>query len=286
MEKQRNYLQRIQQIYPELRVHQSHFNNIGQNNDVLIVNDQLVFRFAKYRDGAENLETEVRWLEKIRDRVTLAIPNPQYQCFSVKEPGQAFVGYPMIQGDLLWRESLWKLDNPQIKAIAVQLEGFLTELHRLSVDEQSGEHTDPRQEMEDLYVRFQEKLFPFMREDARELVVERFETCFGNHLLFDFKPCLIHGDFGPSNILYDSVSKKITGIIDFGGAGVGDPAYDFAGLLSGYGEDFLQLFSVPGMDRMLERIKFYRSTFALQEALFGIENNDQEAFRNGIKDYL
>lgn len=103
----------------------------------------------------------------------------------------------------------------------------------------------------------------------------------------NLKTTLIHGDFGASNILWDPESKKVTGIIDFGGSGLGDPAYDFAGILSSYGEDFLDLCTdlYPGGNEIRERVKFYKSTFALQEALHGIENNDKQAFENGIKDY-
>jgi aminoglycoside 2''-phosphotransferase len=33
-------------------------------------------------------------------------------------------------------------------------------------------------------------------------------------------------------------------------------------------------------------VQFYVGTFALQEALFGIENGDREAFQSGIADYV
>ena len=36
----------------------------------------------------------------------------------------------------------------------------------------------------------------------------------------------------------------------------------------------------------LGRVAFYRGTFALQEALFGVENGDEEAFRAGIAPYM
>jgi aminoglycoside 2''-phosphotransferase len=36
------------------------------------------------------------------------------------------------------------------------------------------------------------------------------------------------------------------------------------------------------MEHALNRVRFYRGTFALQEALFGIENDDPVALRNGL----
>jgi len=41
----------------------------------------------------------------------------------------------------------------------------------------------------------------------------------------------------------------------------------------------------PEMHAALDRVAFYRGTFALQEALFGIENNDTEAFHAGLEAY-
>ncbi len=64
--------------------------------------------------------------------------------------------------------------------------------------------------------------------------------------------------------------------------------YDFAGILNGYGEFFLRRFdkTYPEIESFWERIWFYKGTFALLEALFGIENNDKEAFSNGIEAYM
>ncbi len=97
----------------------------------------------------------------------------------------------------------------------------------------------------------------------------------------------IHGDFGTTNILYDSVETKISGIIDFGSAGIGDPAVDYAALLASYGKRFIQLLidEHPEVAGLMGRVAFYKGTFALQEALFGLENNDPEAFEAGIKSF-
>ncbi|WP_193437378.1 hypothetical protein [Sporolactobacillus pectinivorans] len=43
------YIDRIHQIYPDLKINSAERNTTGQNNDVLIVNKALVFRFPKYK---------------------------------------------------------------------------------------------------------------------------------------------------------------------------------------------------------------------------------------------
>jgi aminoglycoside 2''-phosphotransferase len=127
-----------------------------------------------------------------------------------------------------------------------------------------------------------------MREDARRDVSVHFRSYLDRSEGYGFEPRLRHGDFGTGNILYDPGSLSITGIIDFGGVGLGDPAVDFAGLYISYGSEFYrdccQVY--PQMRTSLNRVHFYCGTFALQEALFGVENGDEVAFQAGIADYI
>jgi aminoglycoside 2''-phosphotransferase len=43
--------------------------------------------------------------------------------------------------------------------------------------------------------------------------------------------------------------------------------------------------SYPGLDAIWERVTFWHGTYALEEALFGVENGDAEAFEAGIRNY-
>jgi aminoglycoside 2''-phosphotransferase len=126
-----------------------------------------------------------------------------------------------------------------------------------------------------------------MNETSKSEIDHNFERFLSNKELLSFNTVLIHGDFGASNILWDSKREEITGIIDFGETEIGDPAYDFAGLLSSYGQPFVKrcLSMYPDGERIFERMTFYKSTFALQEALHGVENNDREAFESGMREY-
>jgi aminoglycoside 2''-phosphotransferase len=75
-------------------------------------------------------------------------------------------------------------------------------------------------------------------------------------------------------------------VIDFDGACVGDPATDVAALMS-YSDDFTARFAEAYgcSDDLLARARLYRSTFALQEALFGAQHGDPEALAAGIAAY-
>ncbi|MCG7406660.1 aminoglycoside phosphotransferase family protein [Paenibacillus sp. ACRRX] len=287
-----NFIENIQLFYSDLPIEDCYFNEIGQNNDVLIVNKSLVFRFPKYKNGIVQLRRETEILNYIKGIVSTPIPNPIYQSFEELEPGKVFTGYNLIDGVPLWKESLTGVKSVElVKGLAKQLVSFLVELHSISEEKASRdlklEVCNPREEMGNLYDKIQNKLFPFIRKNAQKEISHSFETFLKGERFSNLEMTLIHGDFGASNILWNPETSMVSGIIDFGGSGLGDPAYDFAGILSSYGEDFFDMCInlYPNGNEISERVQFYKSTFALQEALHGIEHDDRQAFESGIKDY-
>ncbi len=285
-----HYIQTIQRVYPDLLITSATLNNMGQNNDVLVINDSFIFRFPKYAAGLQQLAREAAILQGIQGYVTLDVPQPTFINLESQTVGEAFVGYQLIPGEPLWPEMIQSIrDAAMLDALAAQLGTFLRELHSvptataiaypLSVQDTAAEWTD-------ILARIQAKVFPFMRPDARIQVLHDFEIFLQELQHWTYTPVLKHGDFGGSNILFDAQKRTIRGIIDFGSSGLGDPAYDIAGLLS-YGESFVHRLAAtyPHLDEVWQRATFYKGTFALLEALFGIENDDNEAFENGIESY-
>ncbi|MCZ0702436.1 aminoglycoside 2''-phosphotransferase [Natronobacillus azotifigens] len=287
-----NLIKSIQLVYSDLPIEDFYVNEIGQNNDVLIINNSLVFRFPKYRNGIKQLKRETEILNYIRDTVSTTVPNPLYHSFAELEPGKVFTGYNLIEGVPLWKESLDGIKSGElVSVLASQLVSFLKELHSIRGDKASQDlnlkTSNSREEMYNLHNKIQSKLFPYIRKNAQEEISHSFETYLNGKAFSNLDSTLIHGDFGSSNILWNPETSRISGIIDFGGSRLGDPAYDFAGILSSYGKEFFDMCIdlYPNGDEISERVKFYESTFALQEALHGVENDDKQAFENGIKDY-
>lgn len=291
MSLQAAYLQAIQAAYPDLSIHNSCLHNKdGQYNDILIVNDEIIFRFPRYPEGVQSIQNEICILSRIQNHTTLPVPNPVYTSTDTEKISEVFMGYEKIPGEPLWRETLHSIeDDEQIQNLAIQLAGFLKELHSIPVEMFGTDLpiNDSREEWAALYAEFREHLFPFMRPDACDWVVNHFEAYLDEPRLHAYKPSLRHGDFGPGNILYDRKNQVITGIIDFGFAGLGDPALDIAAAMS-YGEPFFARYipAYPNIESMLERAHFYRGTYALYEALHGIKHGDKEAFESGIAAYV
>ena len=285
-------LGRIKEVYPEMIIEKAELNKNGQNNNVIIINGLYVFRFPKFKEGIVNLRKEVTLLKTLANRLPLPIPHPEFNILQETEVGKVFAGYRFLEGEPMWADEIAGIGRTGRKKIAKQLTAFLDNIHSIPVglfdpDIVQG-RLDPVIEVESLYTKLIDKVFHYMNEQARNSVSSSFESFIKKQKREHLVSTLIHGDFGASNILWSAEKTEITGIIDFGGTGLGDPAYDFAGLLSCYGEDFFNLClrNYPDGDGISDRVKFYRSTFALQEALHGIENNDEQAFKNGISSYL
>jgi aminoglycoside 2''-phosphotransferase len=291
MNRQGAYLRAIRRAYPDLETLSIEFNDQGQNNDVVVVDGAFVFRFPKYPHVLDRLKIETAILNGIQNRVTLPVPNPVFADLE-RTVGEAFVGYRMLPGEPLWRDTFRAIESQAVvRSIARQVASFLQALHTVPVDDTIGvdlPRQDTYEEVADIYRRIRSKLFDRMRSDAQAWATAHWEDYLSDPANRRYRPVLKHGDFGPSNILFDQQDQRVTGVIDFGGSGLGDPAYDLAGLLSGYGEGFVAYCAevYPEITGFLGRIRFYRGTFALLEALFGIENGDDAALAAGLREYI
>lgn len=289
MDKETLYLQTIREDYPGLDIHSARLHaGEGQFNDILIINDTLIFRFPRYEESIDGFLQEIEVLQKLQRHLTLPIPEPIYVGSGTKSIGNIFMGYKLLPGKPLFRDVLNTItDESALEALAHQLADFLHGLHHISPAELNLELpiNDALTDSQKFYSDLEQGLFPRMRPEPRRAVTKHFEEYFNNPSLHQYEPALIHGDFGGSNILFDR--DRITGIIDFSFASLDDPARDIAAV-STYGEAFFaRIFRYyPATETVLERAKFYRGTFALQEAMHAFRNNDRQALENGMEEYV
>ncbi|MBE9170281.1 aminoglycoside phosphotransferase family protein [Pleurocapsales cyanobacterium LEGE 06147] len=205
------------------------------NNDVVIVNQQLVCRFPKTDRAKADLVNEVKILRIVRRFIDLPIP----QLDRVED---AFVSYPFIRGEPLSRHQLLRLDSLAQEKVIEQLGQFYQQLHSIPRDAIAASNIASsvaersREEMLDLYEQVQQILFPHLWKHQRTWIHEHFEPLVSGSLNLDSSAVLIHGDLGCYHILFDPNKQLLSGIIDFGTAGMGDPAIDLASLLDNHGE--------------------------------------------------
>ncbi|WKG03771.1 aminoglycoside phosphotransferase family protein [Mycolicibacterium sp. HK-90] len=97
---------------------------------------------------------------------------------------------------------------------------------------------------------------------------------------------VVHGDLGGDNLLWrnDAQGPRLSGVIDWDSAMLGDPAEDIAALTASYGRPLLD--RLAGSDRELsDRVVAIRDTFALQQALDGQLDGDEGELADGLAGY-
>ncbi len=262
----------------------------GQFNTVLSIDAKWIFRFPKSPGAAADLACELEILPRLRGRLPLPIPEPCFHALDSESGELLFMGYPLLPGEPLLREKFAELkdDEALLERIAKDLALFLRTLHAIAPADlglTTGKE-NAKDEWARIYADLREKLYPHMRSDAREALRRNFETALNDADLWHAAECLIHGDFGTGNILYRD--GRISGVIDFGFCGSGDPAQDLGALLASYGEPFGEqlLRHYPTLRAGLRRARFYQSNYALIQALYALRDGDEAEFEDGMRDYV
>lgn len=277
MSQAESYEQRIREIFPELEIRSLVSNDEGLTNDVVVINGELVFRFPKNDYAVDCLKNEVRILKLLENRLSLDIPAALYE-------SEKAMCYRKISGAPLRRDILLKLETDAQRSIANQLATFHKELHGVEVKELPNPKTSVavlfREDWTEAYRRIEEKVFPLLQRHTREWAKDHFESFLADDSNFDYEPKLIHADLMPYHVLFDEQQKQINGIIDFGCAGLGDPAIDIGVVINQYGESFLEKFYrvYPEAKLYLRRARFYAGAIEMRWILTGIETGENSWF--------
>lgn len=281
MRTEAEYLTHIQQTFPNLEMRDVVFNRDGMVNVSVIVNRERVFRFPREAWGIDLLRNEMNALDLVRSYVDLPVPDWDYRSL---DPDRAMVSYPFIAGDALLCDDLLRMTEREQDAVADKLATFLKQMHSIPIDQVHAagiQPSDTVRTIEDrlqLYADVQEHLYPLMWADGREWVRRHFAPIVDDPTFMDHEPIFMNGDLAPYHLLFDRQTNHFTGIIDFGTAGIGDPAADFATLINQYGESFLRRMgrTYPEIGEHIDRARFWAGTLELQWLLRGIRDGMQE----------
>lgn len=266
-------LERIQTLCPDLKVEQVERNEEGLINDVVIVNTQWVFRFTKTEAYAQRLATELQILDLIRPQIGLSVPTPTKR-------GSDYVVYPLLPGQPLSRKLILAADEATQHHLAQQLGAFLYRLHTTDVSglaEALPATRAPvrREDWQEIWAKVKAQIYPLFQKHQVEWAEDLFNTALSAPPATE-APALIHGDLASYHILLDAAAGQITGVLDFGMAGLGDVASDIGNLLSVYGEGFVQkmLPAYPTLARYMPRARFYAELLELEWVLRGLETGE------------
>jgi aminoglycoside 2''-phosphotransferase len=263
---------------PDVEIRSIKVHQEGLVNDVVIVNDAWVIRFTKTEFARELMETEYQLLKFLEPQLTLKIPKPD-------KIDQDVLIYPHLEGQDFNREIWAGASAAQQQVLADQLGRFLHELHTMPTENLEWDipHTLAPVTQDtwlDIHERLLVKIEPLLLPHQVDWMQALFERPLNSPSFFDFEPVLIHGDLAPYHILYSPGEDQLSAVIDFGAAGLGDPATDLGSLISSYGESLAGKIekTYPQIKDLLPRARFYAQAIELQWVLLGVESGEDYWF--------
>jgi aminoglycoside 2''-phosphotransferase len=250
-------LSRIHAAFPELTWKSYKLITEGWDHEVIILDNQTVFRFPNDEHYAAALRTEIAVLRKLRLLSKIAIPDYTYIANDY-----SFAGYPIIPGKLLHKKLFDDLHAAQQQALARQLADFLTTLHRISTEDQDWAAL-PNSYVPDDQIKIKQLAVTHLAQALSEQ-----DYAGVQHILAEVDSLvtrqtpivLLHGDVYSAHLLWDGAHNTL-GLIDFSDMARGDPAIDFAELYE-YGSRFVgqvyELYNGPKDETFLERAWVYQ----------------------------
>lgn len=193
----------------------------GTDNALYRLGDDMAVRLPRIHWATAQVEKEHQWLPKLAPLLPLAIPVP----LAMGMPGE---GYPWHWSVYRWLEgenaTMDRIADP--RQAATELAQFIAALRR--IDTTGGPPPGPHNffrgvplEMRDAETRAAiAALHDTLDADAATAAWEAALQA----PAWPGPPVWIHGDLQSGNLL--AVQGRLSGVIDFGGLGVGDPACD------------------------------------------------------------
>ncbi|MBJ8051493.1 aminoglycoside phosphotransferase family protein [Bacillus cereus] len=273
-----SYKQYINEALPGLSIHSYVQNEEVWDNIAVIINDELLFRFPRKLEYAKRIPLE-KELCIILSHSLQEIEVPKYHLL-YKNDADTFPlcsYYTLIHGEPLKKE---------LKAIITQLATFLAALHSIPLKriETLGFPIEKTliywKELQTKLNQYLTNSLTSLQKSALNRLFENFFTCIAKST---FQNTIIHADFTHHHILFNNLNKTISGVIDFGDAQIGDPAFDFAGLYYDFGHEFTtsvyEQYSALISHRdplLIHRITtFYQYSPLLHNLIYNIETHNE-----------
>jgi aminoglycoside 2''-phosphotransferase len=271
------YIARIQADLPALHIDSARLNSDGTMNDVVVLNDDLVFRFAKNDHAKTLLAYETQLLQVIQRHVTVPIPH-------IAHCTDSYMHYRLVPGTPLYRHTLLRADVATQDRLARELARFLQQLHAIPLREvplPPWHSATPPKSRRAFYERrladLEQHIYPLLWADQKAWISDLFAPVRAGTVDMDaFTPVLIHRDMAAYHILHMPATGRLTGVIDYGTAGAGDAATDWGCLINSYGEQFVRRMhhTYPIPQATLDRARFLAGAIELEWALGGVQSQD------------
>lgn len=281
------YLEFISDEYPDLKIKKFQANEKGWDNDIVIINESLVFRFPKSENVISKVEAEGKLLHLLKKKHPI-LQLPDYE-YLYQNQMLRCVRYDYLEGRMLGDISMDSFKNNQENARL--LGDFLTKLHSIDpaeADTMNLKTLHTLEYWEALHSSVREEILPYLKDREKDLINRIFRDFLEEFPGYSIKKSIIHGDLTASNIIYSEKKGRISAVIDFTDAQLGDPAFDFAGIYWAYGENFtrevLSWYQTDeSADALFKRVQsFYGLQPIFHELLYDVRNGKKPDWKAGL----
>ncbi|MFH8992594.1 aminoglycoside phosphotransferase family protein [Streptomyces sp. NPDC017940] len=191
----------------------------GTVNAVFRLGDTMTVRLPRTPGGADDVAMESRWLPWLAPQLPVAVP----AVLGRGEPGE---GYPWSWSVHRWLDGAHPVAGGLTApgALAADLAAFVTALRRVDTADGPPAHRGGPLAGEDTETR---KAIAELREHDEGFDLDAATAVWESALrapAWDGPPVWVHSDLMPGNLL--TRGGRLHAVIDFGTAGVGDPACD------------------------------------------------------------
>jgi aminoglycoside 2''-phosphotransferase len=261
---------RLQPRFRDLKVEPLRLLDVGFGSTVVETADGVVFRVARHARAAAGHARELDLLPQLAGRLTAAVPEPQWRIEPDDEFPHGAIGYRELPGEPVRAGG----GTPQL---AEGVARFLQALHGLRDVAAEHEVLDVDALHDETMTALEAALIPA----ELDVVGRLWNEIRGDGNLRRFEPALRHGDFWYENLLAED--GRLVGVLDWGGAGYGDPAEDLS-TLRHLGDSFTEaVFEAYGADDALRRReRRYWQLRELHGIAIAVELADEEMLADGI----
>jgi aminoglycoside phosphotransferase (APT) family kinase protein len=254
----------------------------GWDMTTYLVNGAWIVQFPRLPGTDAVLRREAVLLDGLQGELSGALPAPSFvaddpACLIYRRIDGQPVADPATLG--IWPERLGR---------------FLYDLHLVPPEFAGLRATQPaawREAYAEELAAFERRVVPLLDPAEGAAARRMFAAFLDDDRAFRFATGVVHRDLGPEHILL-TADGDLSGVIDWGDAGVGDPAIDFAWLLHRApeaGERALAAYGGAPDERFRERAAFYDRLGPWYEVTYGLDT-DQPAFvasgLEGVRDRL
>lgn len=254
--------------FSDLKINEIKKIGEGTGNIAYEVNTDLIFRFPKSQENQKQLEKEISLQKLLKKYSSLPFPS-----FIFLPEDHSFVGYKKLPGtQLLFIHNEFKAWD----SFSQQIGHFLSKLHTVPVKEINeldlSTENKSLKDWQDHSKSFYEKT-KYLIPEYYFPNIDKFFHFTPRYKVGDLVLC--HNDLGIEHILISE--NKITGIIDWGGAALTDPACDFARIYRDLGEkvldEILTVYCVSPIDnnKLRDRAIFYGKCLLFEDLFYGAE---------------